>query len=82
MTDPKTLTFALPGDITTLTGGYIYDRRMVQGLRDQGRHVDVLALPDSFPTPSDSDMRQALFFTSVFHTKSQVESLELWLKNF
>ncbi len=34
--------------------------RMVQGLRDQGRHVDVLALPDSFPTPSDSDMRQAL----------------------
>lgn len=60
MTDPKTLTFALPGDITTLTGGYIYDRRMVQGLRDQGRHVDVLALPDSFPTPSDSDMRQAL----------------------
>ncbi|WP_252927290.1 glycosyltransferase [Paracoccus sp. 08] len=60
MTDPKTLTFALPGDITTLTGGYIYDRRMVQGLRDQGRHVDVMALPDSFPTPSDSDMRQAL----------------------
>ncbi|WP_373946404.1 glycosyltransferase family 4 protein [Paracoccus marcusii] len=60
MTDPKILTFALPGDITTLTGGYIYDRRMVQGLRDQGRHVDVLALPDSFPTPSDSDMRQAL----------------------
>ena len=60
MTDPKTLTFALPGDITTLTGGYIYDRRMVQGLRDQGRHVDVLALPDSFPTPSDDDMRHAL----------------------
>ena len=60
MTDPKTLTFALPGDITTLTGGYIYDCRMVQGLRDQGRHVDVLALPDSFPTPSDSDVRQAL----------------------
>ncbi len=60
MTDPKTLTFALPGDITTLTGGYIYDRRMVQGLRDQGRLVDVVALPDSFPTPSDSDMRQAL----------------------
>lgn len=60
MTDPKILTFALPGDITTLTGGYIYDRRMVQGLRDQGRHVDVLALPDSFPTPSDDDMRHAL----------------------
>lgn len=60
MTDPKILTFALPGDITTLTGGYIYDRRMVQGLRDQGRHIDVLALPDSFPTPSDDDMRHAL----------------------
>ncbi|TJZ94295.1 glycosyltransferase family 4 protein [Paracoccus gahaiensis] len=54
------MTFALPGDITTLTGGYIYDRRLVEGLRAQGRQVEVLALPDSFPTPSPSQMAQAL----------------------
>ncbi|QBX36056.1 glycosyltransferase family 4 protein [Paracoccus liaowanqingii] len=54
------MTFALPGDITTLTGGYIYDRRLVEGLRAQGRRVEVLALPDSFPTPSPSQMAQAL----------------------
>ncbi|WP_405406026.1 glycosyltransferase family 4 protein [Paracoccus sp. Ld10] len=60
MTDAKTLSFSLPGDINTLTGGYIYDRRMVEGLREQGRTVNVVALPDSFPTPSAADMRQAL----------------------
>ncbi|WP_322626713.1 glycosyltransferase family 4 protein [Paracoccus beibuensis] len=52
--------FALPGDITTLTGGYIYDRRLVQGLRILGHGVEVISLPDSFPTPTDADMQDAL----------------------
>ncbi|CAM3311889.1 glycosyltransferase [Paracoccus nototheniae] len=60
MTDPRSLAFALPGDITTLTGGYLYDRRLVEGLRAQGRQVQILALPDSFPTPPAPDMAQAL----------------------
>lgn len=58
--DTNHLSFALPGDITTLTGGYVYDHRLVQGLRDQGRAVTVIALPDSFPTPTDAQMRQAV----------------------
>ncbi|MFN4059386.1 MAG: glycosyltransferase family 4 protein [Paracoccus hibiscisoli] len=60
MTDPRTLAFALPGDITTLTGGYIYDRRLVEGLRAQGRSVRVIALSDAFPTPDAAQMSQAL----------------------
>jgi len=60
MTKPRPAVFALPGDITTLTGGYIYDRRLVQGLRDQGRDVQVLALPDSFPTPDAAQMDNAI----------------------
>ena len=52
--------FALPGDITTLTGGYLYDHQLVQGLRDQGRPVQVVQLPDSFPTPDDRDMARAI----------------------
>ena len=58
MTRPAT--FALPGDITTLTGGYFYDHQLVQGLRGQGRQVRVLELPDSFPTPDATDMAKAI----------------------
>ncbi|WP_378943330.1 glycosyltransferase family 4 protein [Paracoccus sp. R86501] len=58
MTRPAT--FALPGDITTLTGGYLYDHQLVQALRDQGRSMQVLQLPDSFPTPDAADMAQAV----------------------
>ncbi|MGZ3216216.1 glycosyltransferase family 4 protein [Paracoccus sp. T5] len=60
MTSPRPAAFALPGDIATLTGGYIYDRRLVEALRAQGRAVRVIQLPDSFPTPDDRDMDAAL----------------------
>nr|WP_111298713.1 glycosyltransferase family 4 protein [Paracoccus saliphilus] len=60
MTNPRPAALALPGDSTTLTGGYIYDRRLVEGLRAQGRAMQVVQLPDSFPTPNDTDMDAAL----------------------
>jgi glycosyltransferase involved in cell wall biosynthesis len=52
--------FAVPGELTTLTGGYIYDRRMLEGLRDLGHDVAHVELGDSFPDPSDSHMSEAL----------------------
>ena len=30
--------FVVPGDITTPTGGYIYDREIVAGLAERGEH--------------------------------------------
>jgi glycosyltransferase involved in cell wall biosynthesis len=51
--------FAIPGDIATLTGGYIYERRLLEGLRDQGRDVWHIVLGDSFPGPTPSDMADA-----------------------
>lgn len=53
-------TFAIPGDIQTRTGGYIYERRLLEGLRALGRAVDHLALPGSFPDPTAADMAEAL----------------------
>ena len=52
--------FAIPGDITTLTGGYIYERRLLEGLRALGRDVTHLELGASFPDPSAQDMDDAI----------------------
>ena len=60
MTTLRSAVFAIPGDINTVTGGYIYERRLLQGLRDQGRDVQHLELPASFPDPSEAEMAAAI----------------------
>jgi glycosyltransferase involved in cell wall biosynthesis len=52
--------FAIPGDIATLTGGYIYERRLLEGLRAMGREVLHLRLGPSFPDPTPADMADAV----------------------
>ncbi|MFK7793552.1 MAG: glycosyltransferase family 4 protein [Devosiaceae bacterium] len=52
--------FAIPGDINTLTGGYIYERRLLVGLREIGHDVQHIQLAASFPDPSAIDMAQAI----------------------
>jgi glycosyltransferase involved in cell wall biosynthesis len=44
--------FVVPGDPATRTGGYLYDARIVNGLRRQGWQVVLHALADSFPHPN------------------------------
>lgn len=48
--------FAIPGDLSAPTGGYIYDRRMLALLAEQGISVRHLGLPGSYPAPSDADL--------------------------
>jgi glycosyltransferase involved in cell wall biosynthesis len=50
----KRIAFAIPGDIDTPTGGYIYDRRIIEGLRALGWQVDLVGLGDGFPFPDVS----------------------------
>jgi glycosyltransferase involved in cell wall biosynthesis len=54
------ITFAYPGDIDTLTGGYLYDKRVMLGLQDLGWDVHKLSLGDGFPTPSSHALDQAI----------------------
>jgi glycosyltransferase involved in cell wall biosynthesis len=48
----SSLAFLIPGDLEALTGGYEYDRRIINGLRSLGWTVDVQALDGSFPDPT------------------------------
>ncbi|MEM1346877.1 MAG: glycosyltransferase family 1 protein, partial [Pseudomonadota bacterium] len=48
--------FAIPGDIETRTGGYIYERRLLEELRAAGRYVQHLQIGASFPYPTPADM--------------------------
>jgi glycosyltransferase involved in cell wall biosynthesis len=59
------LAFAVPGDLATPTGGYRYDRRIIQELRRVGWHVDVVNIGDSFPFPSTSERATALAMLSA-----------------
>ena len=44
------LAFLVPGSLDQLTGGYLYDRLIVEGLRAAGRAVNVIELSGRFPS--------------------------------
>ena len=54
----KRLAFAVPGDLTTPTGGYAYDRRIIAELRQLGWSIEVIDLGEGFPRP-DAKTRTA-----------------------
>ena len=58
MTLASTLHLLVPGPITQRTGGYLYDARMVEGLRAMDWEVTVHSLEGSFPIP-DEDGRES-----------------------
>lgn len=68
----KTAVLAVPGDITTLTGGYIYDRILLEELRVAGRDMSLLQLPDGFPFPTPHAMDQALAQLQALHHDTPV----------
>jgi glycosyltransferase involved in cell wall biosynthesis len=56
----KRVTFAVPGDLDTPTGGYVYDRRIIAELRRLGFAIDVINLGEGFPRPSRETKAAAL----------------------
>ena len=56
---PGRFVFALPGKLATLTGGYLYDGKIIDGLRQRGFEVDVLELGEEFPAASAEILSRA-----------------------
>ena len=52
------LGFVIPGDIMLRTGGYIYDRHVMATLPNLGIAARHVALPGSFPNPTDADLAE------------------------
>ncbi|HYS27825.1 MAG TPA: glycosyltransferase family 4 protein [Vicinamibacterales bacterium] len=55
----RPIVLVVPGHLDARTGGYLYDRRIVEGLRRLGWAVDVLELDASFPYPTPPALEQA-----------------------
>jgi glycosyltransferase involved in cell wall biosynthesis len=48
------IAFLVPGALDQLTGGYLFDSHVVEGLRAAGRAIDVVELPGEYPSPDDT----------------------------
>jgi glycosyltransferase involved in cell wall biosynthesis len=55
----KRFAFAVPGDLSTPTGGYAYDRRIIAALGKLGWQIDIVDLGQGFPFPSDATRKTA-----------------------
>jgi glycosyltransferase involved in cell wall biosynthesis len=53
------LHFAIPGDLESPTGGYVYDRRIMAELPKFGIEVVHVRLPSGFPFPSAEEIAEA-----------------------
>ena len=56
----KELAFVVPGELSTPTGGYAYDRRIIEELRSAGWTVEVVSLADAFPHPTVAQRKAAV----------------------
>jgi glycosyltransferase involved in cell wall biosynthesis len=55
----RKLIFVYPGDFSTLTGGYAYDRRIVEGLHTLGWQIQLISLGDGYPFPNKQQLDKA-----------------------
>ena len=55
----KKAALVIAGSLQTLTGGYVYDRRLVEELESAGWSVEVISLTENFPNPSEAELDQA-----------------------
>ena len=75
----KKVIFVFPGDLAALTGGYAYDRRVIDGLKTLGWQVQLISLGEGYPFPSKEqlDKAAALLLGLEFGVPMLVDGLAL-----
>lgn len=58
--------FIIPGDINLPTGGYRYDKQIIEAWKNSGFDVTLISIIGSYPFPSDEDQKLALEEISNF----------------
>jgi glycosyltransferase involved in cell wall biosynthesis len=73
----REVVFAIPGDVDTPTGGYRYDRRVIDDLRALHWNVQPLRLPGDFPAPSAASLTETerLFAATPYNALLLVDGL-------
>ncbi|MEL7463925.1 MAG: glycosyltransferase family 4 protein [Pseudomonadota bacterium] len=64
--------FAIPGDLSTPTGGYVYDRRVIEA---SAGALTQVRLADGFPDPSEDDLRNAATALSALNGPALIDGL-------
>jgi glycosyltransferase involved in cell wall biosynthesis len=59
MASRRSIVLVVPGPLDTRTGGYMYDKRVAEGLRACGWAVEVRELEGSFPHPAAASLTDA-----------------------
>jgi glycosyltransferase involved in cell wall biosynthesis len=59
LTSEGRCSFLVPGELGTRTGGYVYDRHIIEGLRARHWEVEVLSLGEGYPAPEDAALARA-----------------------
>lgn len=72
VTQSRSIGFLVPGPLAARTGGYLYDLRIVDGLRSRGWHVDLRELDAGFPFPSAAALDRARHALGSFADGSTV----------
>ncbi len=62
----RSIAFLAPGRLDIRTGGYLYDRRVIDGLLRRGWQVDVRELDERFPHPSSEALDHARHILASF----------------
>ena len=52
----RSAAFIVPAPLDAITGGSIYDRRIIEGLRARGWKIDVIDVDGTFPSPSAASL--------------------------
>jgi len=59
------VSFLIPGNLSLPTGGYAYDRRVLALLDAEGVEVTHVALPASYPSPTEADLAETAWIVDA-----------------